>query len=144
MARGNRLPEGVFDSISEPKERIRGAENRTTVLLQARVKPEVKSIAESKAIRADMTISEYISNLVTGSETPSPSPGSVVSEALLYHLAGSHVLRLLKAEEGKASPELAELKEIRRLIVMGQLSFRGEYEAEISARNPQTDEWTET
>lgn len=132
----------VLDGRAPLDRRVRGDEKRTTVLLQTRVKPEIVLLAKEKAAAYRCTISAFISALVRGTVPPPPEPGDPISESLAYHLAGSRVLRMLKAvEESGDGPALDELRAIRRLIVEGQLAYRNEYDSAIDARSPRENEW---
>ena len=144
MASAKDLLRDVLDGADAPAApRVRGPENRTTVLLQARVKPEIALMAKEKAAAYRCTLGDYVSALVRGSQPPPPEPGDPISESLAYHLAGSRVLRMLKAEEDRVEggPVLDELRAIRRLIVEKQLAFRAEYDRAIDARSPRENEW---
>jgi len=130
-----------------------GGENRTTTVLKARVRPEVKERAQSIADSFGVNVSELLTALVNGTE-PQPREPDAVSSGLLYAMAGNHVLRALATVEkrladGIASDEaqgfLDELKAIRRAIVEGQLAARPAYEAEMDSRRrhvASNDDWT--
>lgn len=130
----------------EPHPRA-AAPTRTTVPLYLRVRPEIKERAEKAAGRFGIALSNYISNLITGTEPPAEKPGDGISDGLIYHIAGSRVVSALVAVERRiqAGENLAEVKEelqhIRRAIVAGQLAMRPAYEAALDRRKDAENEW---
>lgn len=126
--------------------------NRTKVLLQARVRPEVKERAEALAGSHAISVSDLIAALVNGTEIKSSRPDAV-ADGLLYAVAGNHVLRALGTLQARLdagqdpallSPLLDELKAVRRAIVEGELAARPAYEAEMDARRKAgaSDDWS--
>lgn len=146
MRNARRILRDVLEG-KNPEQLERREKNRTTVMLRARVRPEIEERARREAGHWGLNMSEYITHLVTGQDPLPKLPGDAISAALIYHLAGSKVMQAIVAVEARiaAGEDLAgvraELQEIRRAIVAGELASQTKYEAEIAASGHAPHEW---
>ena len=141
--------EGVEPTSEKARNYASEDANRSTVLLQCRVRKIVLERIDEAVADYGMDRSAYVSSLVMG-QTPSPPPRmDAGSDALLLTLAMNPVLRAIvdvqkriEGGEGDLSVLIPELRAIRRAIVMGQLSLRDAYDARLDGRKSD-DTWTD-